>query len=412
MKTAKTIVYGVFVAAVAVFAIKTFLFGGDQVTDPTDSPLYESLLSTSINTNFMKSEFVLGETPVQQPQPHRPQPPAAGGAVNQHFKLGFDQYQKKEYATAAQYFEAAHRQAPNDPGILQYLAAAYSMLGQKEKATEANRKAEQLRKGHQPQPTPQPRPQPQTQPQPQLHPRPQKQPPVELQAPGDYLAAATELYIKGRFKEAIPFFDAAIKADPKNPDPYYSLGNCYLITGDTDKMVQYYEAAVGVAPESTTAHYYLGVAYTQVEKSDLARKAFQKTVELDPQHTHAHEGLGKLLKAEGKHDEAMKEFQHEIDACKELIRKKPEDPSSYNRLAQFYLRNDVNLKEGIEVVTKALEIDPESAPCLATAAQLHFKTGNKDKAIELVDKAIAKKTDRTPYYEMIKKNILAPADKP
>jgi len=324
MKTAKTVAYVILTVAVAVFAVKTFIYGGSKYQDPNDSPLYESMLTRSIGTSFRPSEFVLGQAPAQQ-------------YVRQH---------------------------------------------------------------------------PPQQPQ-QFQGRPQVGPPPKLRSAAEYLEAAMSLYTQGRYKEAIPLFDAAIKADPKNPQTYFSLANCYLVTGDKASMLLYYEAAAKAVPEDATAHFFLGVAYTQVGKSEEARSAFRKAIELDPQHTHAHEGMAKLLKGEGKHEEAMKEYQYEIDLCKKLIKEKPEEPSNYNRLAQFYLRNDINLKEGVELVTKALKIDPERASTLATAAQLHFKNGNTQKALELIDKAIAKKTDRGPYYEMMKRHFIAtPKNKP
>jgi len=426
MNAAKTVAYVVLTVAVAVFAVKTFIYGGSEYEDPNDSPLYESMLKRSINTSFKPSEFVLGRTPMQ-PQGPQHQYRQGGGPADQRVKLGLEFYQKKEYATAAGYFEAASQQAPDNVLVLQYLAATYNMMDRKDKVAEISRKLAQLttpgrQQGHQYQPQ-QPRQGHQHQPQPppqgrrhqaqQFQGRPEVGPPPELRSAAEYLGAAMSLYTQGRFKEAIPLFDAAIKADPKNPQPYFSLANCYLVSGDEEKMLQYYKAAAEVAPQNAAAQYYLGVAYAQTSKPEEARSAFRKALALDPEHTHAHEGLAQLLKAEGKHEEAMKEFQYEIDLCKKLIKENPEEPLNYNRLAQFYLRNDIYLEEGVELITKALQIDPDRAATLATAAQLHFKKGDTAKAIELIDKAIEKKTDRSPYYEMMKRHFLAaPKEKP
>jgi tetratricopeptide (TPR) repeat protein len=409
MKPFETAIYAVLSILVVVFAAKTFLYGGNQSRDPNDSPLYDSTLQRALN-NFKNSDLLLGRDSVvsapSYPQAHNPrqrQPnqgvPAATGTdlAATYVRAGLSFFQKRDYDKALTYLNAAYKLDPTNAQALQYLAATYTNLGKTAEAQEATRKLAALRRSP---PLPQPKPGQGT--------PPQTPPDMHSHNAKDYLDEGMKLYSSGQYEKAVPLLDAAVKFDPKNLRAYYSLANCHYALGDKNKMVQYYQAAVGQAPDDPTANYYLGIALAQSSKPEEAAAAFNKTLKLNPNYTQAHEGLGQLLKAEGKVEEAMKEFQYEIDASMKLIDKDPKNVRSYTKLAQFYLRNRIKLAEGIGLVQRALDIDPGDPAALATSAQLHFRIGNKAKALELIDEAIASKGDNTRYYELLKKSFNRP----
>ncbi|NQT18670.1 MAG: tetratricopeptide repeat protein [Planctomycetes bacterium] len=418
MKTYKAALYTILTIAAVAFAITTFLYGGSRSQDPHDSPLYDSTLQRAFG-NFKTSHLswsdgawtyfvpdqethALKETVSKQfpggRGQYRPPPtptPAANDRASQFFKYGIGFFQKKQYDKALIYFGAASSADPTNVQSLQYLVATYSQLGQTDKAQEATRKLNALQKAP---PARQPGPR-------------QPQPKTQSYTAKDYLDAGMRLYNNSRFRQAIPFLDAALKLDRTNLQTYYSLANCYYAANDLNKMVQYYKAAVEQAPDNPTSNYYLGVALSQSNKPEEAAAAFNKTLELDPNHIQAHEGLGKLLKAKGKIEEAMKQFQYQIDATTKLIADNPRNTGNYNELAQFYLRNNINITEGLRLAEKAIEINPDDPPSLATAAQFQFKLGNKDKAIELIDKAIAGKAEKTTFYQMLRNTFTGPPAK-
>lgn len=427
MKPFKTAIYAVLSILVVVFATKTFLYGGNEFQDPNDSPLYDSTLQRALN-NFKSSDLVLGRDTVpagaSYPQPRRTgsnprrvqrQPNQGGPAATgpdlaaRYVSIGLNFFRKEDYDRALTYLYAASKGDPTNAQALQYLIRTYTKLGKAAEAQEATRKLAALRRSP---PRPKPTPRQGTSP---LLPKPKPgQGATPQTLPDTYshakhsLDAGMKLYRSAQFEKAVQFLDAAVKFDPKNLRAYYSLANCYYALGDKNKMVQYYQAAVEQAPDNPTSNYYLGVALAQWDKPEEAAAAFNKTLELNPNYTGAHEGLGQLLKAEGKVEEAMKEFQYEIDASLKLIEKAPENVRYYTKLAQFYLRNKIKLAEGIGLVEKAIEIDPDNPGALATSAQLHFRIGNKDKALELIDKAIANKGGNTRYYELLKKSFSRP----
>jgi len=412
--TTRTIAYSILTVLAVAFGIRVFIYGGSTFDDPSDSPLYKSTLDRAL-ANFKDSDYMIsrdgapkgyaaGAASGYQQQPNAYQQQHAHGqqtdAASQYLQAGLTQYQQGKFKEALQFFEVAAQMSPTNATVQSYLGMTYDKLGDKVKSQQAHMRAAQLRKaqpGSQPQKIGQPAPQP-------------VQPGAAASGQMSPMEEGMTLYRHGSFKEAAAKFQEAIKADPANQTAHSMLGSAYFALRDNDKMIEAYQAGVAASPTSAEPHYNIGIAYSHLGKTEDARKAFQKAIELDPKHSHAHAGLGKLLQAEGKNDEALKEFQYEIDACKDLIKQRPGEPSTYNRLAHFYLQNSINLAEGTELVAKALELKPDDPIYLATAAQLHAKIGNKDKAAEFIDKAL-QKSPESVYFQAVKRNILNPPKK-
>ena len=253
-------------------------------------------------------------------------------------------------------------------------------------------------------------------------PRRQSKPPSRTPAPAPQQTAAAPdknrliqegmaFYRQDKYREAAAKFEAAAKASPTDHTAWNLLGSCYFALRDNAKLIETYLAAANAMPDDAESYYNLGLAYSYTGDATKAREAYSRAIQLDPAHTQAHAGLGKLLQAEGKTGEAMKEFQYEIDYCRNLIKEKPDDPAPLHRLAHFYLQCGIATDDAIACAEKAISLQPDEPRYMATAAQLYYRKGDRDKAIELIDKAIAKAPD-SAYYQAIKRNITAPPTRP
>jgi tetratricopeptide (TPR) repeat protein len=94
-----------------------------------------------------------------------------------------------------------------------------------------------------------------------------------------YLGAA---YLKLHlYKAAIQEFEAAIKAEPKESDPWIGLASSYIELGDATKAVDDAKRATEVEKRSVDAWLALGRAQWQQQSLDSAEKAALKARELD-----------------------------------------------------------------------------------------------------------------------------------
>ena len=110
------------------------------------------------------------------------------------------------------------------------------------------------------------------------------------------IQAAWRLAQSGKFAQAIPAFEAATQADPKNPDAWNGLGWATFNSG----------------------------------KKAEAEKAFQQAVELTPEHPAALNGLGQLYLSEKKYQEAEQY----------LLKAGPKAPAAWFGLTRLYLLQD------------------------------------------------------------------------
>ena len=78
-----------------------------------------------------------------------------------------------------------------------------------------------------------------------------------------------EAYSRGRYREAINKYQAAVNADSDNSEAYALLGLAYLDSGNDDLAESSLEAAIRLNPRFADAHRYLGMLYSR--RGDKAR---------------------------------------------------------------------------------------------------------------------------------------------
>lgn len=78
-----------------------------------------------------------------------------------------------------------------------------------------------------------------------------------------------EAYSRGRYREAITKYQAAVNADSDNSEAYALLGLAYLDSGNDDLAESSLEAAIRLNPRFADAHRYLGMLYSR--RGDKAR---------------------------------------------------------------------------------------------------------------------------------------------
>jgi tetratricopeptide (TPR) repeat protein len=63
------------------------------------------------------------------------------------------------------------------------------------------------------------------------------------------------LYNAGKYQQALPLLNSAVKQSPAEPLAHYYLANCYMAMKQAAKAKSHYQQVVNVAPYSTCAQY-------------------------------------------------------------------------------------------------------------------------------------------------------------
>ncbi len=133
-------------------------------------------------------------------------------------------------------------------------------------------------------------------------------PPAELDAVQE-LNKATQLMLKGDYKEAIVFLKKAIELNPEFSEAYYNLGVSYERLGNHKDAIEMLKKTIDLSPGNPNAYYALGYAYYQKKKYKEAIDAFERTVSLQPNNAFAFKKLGSAYLKIGNKDEALEQHQ-------------------------------------------------------------------------------------------------------
>ncbi len=169
-----------------------------------------------------------------------------------------------------------------------------------------------------------------------------------------HLALAGLLVNVGNVREAIEKAQAAVRLDPKDPDPHWLLANIYFRSQGRGfsaeeavrKGLEELETLRTITPQSERLYFALGGAYLQLGESEKAIQAYEK-------------------------------FQSLASGT----------AAGYNAIAQYYERNG-NYEKAIEYLTKSIQSQPDSADSLLMLASLYSKLGRNQEAIPLYRKLL------------------------
>jgi len=142
-------------------------------------------------------------------------------------------------------------------------------------------------------------------------------------------------------------FQELIDGGARSGPLYMFLGRLLQEAGETQAAVAALEEAVAIDPASDFAHYYAGAVYDMLDNHEKAAEHLKRAIELAP-------------------DKA--EF--------------------YNHLGYMYAENNVNLDEAFELLSTALEIEPDNGYMLDSMAWVYYQTGQFDKALEYIRRAL------------------------
>jgi tetratricopeptide (TPR) repeat protein len=104
------------------------------------------------------------------------------------------------------------------------------------------------------------------------------------------IALANALYDAGQWREAITYYDRALRLDPRNADVVTDRGTCFRNMGMADEAVAEYHRALKLDPSNQDALYNLGVVYSH-DKKDLAKAIlfWERLLEIAPKHPQAND---------------------------------------------------------------------------------------------------------------------------
>lgn len=223
--------------------------------------------------------------------------------------------------------------------------------------------------------------------------------------------AGAFLYEIRRFDDAEKQFLAALTPDAdgqtdvrirdmRNANTQYMLSRVYVARGDDSAAAGALEKMLALKARSDLVFTGRGegvVAEMHWRKARAARqrgdaKAMAENVSAllrhpPPDPDQAIEMVN-WLDDSGLKDDAARLFEPVYQQAKALLDASPNNPGRMNDVAWLCARTRRRLPEAVQLADRAIELMPESAAFLDTAAEAHFASGNAARAIELESKAL------------------------
>jgi|HubBroStandDraft_5_1064220.scaffolds.fasta_scaffold23138_3 TolB-like protein/DNA-binding winged helix-turn-helix (wHTH) protein/Tfp pilus assembly protein PilF len=251
-----------------------------------------------------------------------------------------------------------------------------------------------------------------------------------------------EAYLKGRFfwnkrtaeglKKAIDNFNEAIEKDPNYAPAYAGLADAYALAGDWQYGVlapkEAFPKAKAAASEAIALDNSLGEAHISLAwcldgfdwNWESAGKEFTRGIELSPGYATGHHWYAWHLAALGRHAEAVAELEraesldplsliigtdlaeelmiaHRYDeAIKQSQKTMVLDPFfalTHFVLGEVYVQKHM-YGEAVAELQKAIDLSPESTAFTATLAYTYAISGQREKAVTILDDLKNRSNDR------------------
>ena len=196
----------------------------------------------------------------------------------------------------------------------------------------------------------------------------------------DYFYLGVTYHQRGKYKEAMEYYDQVIEINPQDADAYHNLGHIKAKLGNHKDAIKDFDKAIEINPYDADTYNNRGHAKAELGNHTEAIQDYDKAIEINPQFAAAFNNRGITKRKSGNHMEAIQDYD-------KAIKINPQYAEAYfNRgNAKAGLGN---YKEAIQDYGKAIEINPQFAEAFNNRGSAKAGLGNYKEAIQDYGKAI------------------------
>ena len=166
----------------------------------------------------------------------------------------------------------------------------------------------------------------------------------------------------GRFAEAVPHLEAALRLDDRSAEAHNDLGTALLSTGRVPEALTHFRRAVALAPRSEVMQFNLGNALNAAGQPDAAGAAFERALALNPDFADARVNLAALLLSRGRARDAVSHMERAVEL-------RPNSAVIRSGLGSA-LAASGRFADALREFRRALALRPDYGPALESVARL------------------------------------------
>ncbi len=188
--------------------------------------------------------------------------------------------------------------------------------------------------------------------------------------------------------EAAEQFRMVIQRAKDSVAGYQNLAAALLQAGKLAEAEAPLRQAVGLDSSSWAAHINLGDLYFRRRLLPEAEKETLRGIELNDKWWENWVNLAVIYRWWGKNDQAKSAYKRAIPLMEELLKVQDKDATIWAMLAEMYAYLG-DLPQCSAAMQKAMALDPENPQVLLSNADVQDALGERGRAIELANKAVA-----------------------
>lgn len=192
------------------------------------------------------------------------------------------------------------------------------------------------------------------------------------------------------YLQAASLLEKAAEDNPSDDDNYLRLGLVYQRLREFAKSAEAFSKGIELAGGGTSysPHVALADSTERSGKPEEAQAHYQKAYSLlserikeHPDDVDAHYMLANVCDRLDKLEQCEQQY-------KTVMELDPFFAAAYNNLGYTWIDRNVNLEEGIELVRKALELEPDSGAYIDSLGWGYFKQGKLNEALSELQRAL------------------------
>jgi len=206
------------------------------------------------------------------------------------------------------------------------------------------------------------------------------------------------------FPQAIDVLKDAIKANPKNAEPYQQLAFIYTrYLKRTDQAIEYANRAIALNPGDIEGYQRLVEIELAAGQERRALETLDRALKVPSRDPNFWIRLGKLYVAIlFKSDSQPKadELKKTNEIFKRAAENSADDPGILKDVADYYAASQ-QLKEAIPLYLRVLELQPDDANAREKLATGFVLTNQRDKAVEMLEQIIKEHPEKYQPYDLL-----------
>jgi adenylate cyclase len=190
----------------------------------------------------------------------------------------------------------------------------------------------------------------------------------------------------------------ALELAPDLAEAYVARGFVLSLSRCYDEAAEEFEQAIRLNPHLFDAYYYF--ARASFARGDVNRSAdlFRKAAEVRPEDFQSAMLQGQSLRMLGRVEEARNSAREGIRRAEHMLMLNPNDGRALS-LGSGSLFEDGQRERAVEWAKRSLELYPDDMGTLINAACLYAKAGQKEEAMELLERALTRGWGKRDWIE-------------